>query len=172
MFWALVTGIGQTHHRLVLPYQQLPFVLLNLIDPGFSEEEKKHLSTWFWNLPRCCLCEALCQPLKALVHSESDLRLGYGLKLLQAIASTKTTNIEVENNFARAGAHTAGRGRNEFVQGLSAKHVLAEIKLLHRRSLQRSCLSEPDDGDHAPLENLLQTGASRDSLVMSESQGV
>ena len=164
------------YHRLVMPYQQLPFVLVNLIDPEFSDAAKQRLSTWFWNLPRCCLCQALCQPLKDHVASERDLRLGSGVKILQAVASTKTTNIEVENNFARAGSHSTGKGRNEFAQGLSAKHVLAEVKLLHRRSLQRcSLMPESGDSQQVPIEDGSQPGASGsdlgDSLVISESQG-
>lgn len=152
MFWALTTQIGQTYHRLVMPYRSLPFILANLIDDDVVSEEKRELASWFMALPRCCLDAATSYPLREIIKTEWDLLHGCGVKILQSICSTKTTNIEVENNFARAhSSKMTGRGRNEFVQSMSAKHLLSEIKLHHRKTVERAHKNGSTTGDQPYL---------------------
>ncbi len=134
-----MTAIGQTYHRLVMPYKKPPFVLANLVNPLIDSAEKHKLAQSFLTLPKCCCCMAFCSPLRDLVDNIPDLLDGIGAKALKSLASTKVTNIEVENNFARAhSSKLTGRGRNEFVQSMAAKHLLSEIKLQHLKSIRRA----------------------------------
>lgn len=159
MFWALITGIGQTYHRLVLPYLMAPLVLVKIVDPSIDIAEKCQLARWFLSLPRCCLCAGVGQPLRDLVTTEDDLLTGVGAKILQSIGSTKITNIEVENNFARAhSSQVTGRGRNQFFGSLAAKHLLSEIKLQHRKTIQQH---DTDEGNkHVASRTLPLQGPS------------
>ena len=122
-----------------MPYKKPPFVLANLVDPSIDNADKRMLAQSFLRLPRCCCCMAFCSPLRDLVDNVHDLLNGIGAKALQSLASTKVTNIEVENNFARAhSSKLTGRGRNEFVSSMAAKHLLSEIKLQHLKWTKRA----------------------------------
>ena len=138
LFWCLATGVGQTHRRLVGPYRNLPLSLAVLVDPLATRDSKNGMAKWFLELKECCLCSAFCVPLKRVATDETDMIEGKSNKVLQAAFQTKNTNIECETNFARAhSAKMATRGRNDFVQNMAAKHLLAEIKHCHKQFLER-----------------------------------
>ena len=83
------------------------------------------------------------KPLKHIILDEHDLLEGLGRDILTAAFQCKNINIEIENNFARiAKMKAAGHGKSDKSSHLFSKHLLAELKALHR-----SCLSHANQSD-------------------------
>ena len=138
LFWCCVITVGHLWRRLVKPYRSLPLCLARLVDPLVSEGAKVKLARWLLSLRECCLCAGFLKPLRSLVHSVDDCLYGIGQHILQSAFHGKSTNIEVETNFARAGSMLAAtRGRSDKTPSMFAKHVLAEMKASHQTILKR-----------------------------------
>ena len=133
--WLCVTGSGQLWRRFIYPYSLPPLCLGKLCDSRVSNVEKQNLADWYVSLPDCCRSTSFCKPLLTLCTSASDLcPNGILHTTLDACFRTPATNIQCENNFARAqSAKQATRGRSDHSSQLCAKHILAEVKALHRK---------------------------------------
>ena len=148
MFWTLIAAIAETHHRLIEPYLTIPLSLASLIDPEVSDAKKEEVSRHFLQLPPCCCCQAVCLPLRRMATDSESLIRGSCSHVLESIFATKNTNIEVENNFARAhSAKITSRGRNDYLPSLASKHILAELKTCHRISLERKATTSTQHHD-------------------------
>lgn len=133
--------MGQIDHRLVKPYRRLPLQLGCLINPHLSEGRRVAIAERFLQMKPCCVDQCFGQPvlksMRVAGGSQSivppnpfhgDLVLGL---------RTKVSNIEIEDNFARASSsRCAMRGRNHNASSMTAKHVTAEAKLMLRRQVE------------------------------------
>ena len=119
--------------RLVRSYQVLPFCLARLVDVDRSFDEKQVIANWFMKRSRCCLDAAFSRGLRDRARTEDDLLPGGSLYGVLELAFTgKNTNVETENNFARAQkAQRTGQGRSVLSTSMAAKHVLSEAKRYH-----------------------------------------
>lgn len=109
-----------------------------LVNPRLDEQKRVLLAEQFIALPACCKDELFSQPLL------NDLQEAGGPTAMlpthafhhDVVLSmrAKISNIEIENNFARASnARTALRGRHHNISSMAAKHVTAEGKLAYCR---------------------------------------
>ncbi|CAE7803730.1 unnamed protein product [Symbiodinium sp. CCMP2592] len=130
-FWCLVTAIGQLTARLVRPYQTLPLCLARLVDEDVSMDARRVIAHWFVNTcGDCCLDAAFSKLLHSKCSGADDLLPDGSLHgVLQLAFCGKNTNIEAENNFARA--QKAAQARTSLSTSMAAKHVLSEAKRCH-----------------------------------------
>jgi hypothetical protein len=137
MFWCLLTALGQTHHRLVRRYEQYPYCLAQLIDTTIPVAERSALADRFLNKNLCCVDCYYSVPLRATVSSATDLLPPSAASdKLEVTFRQKQVNIEIETNFARAASQRSTmRGRAHTEISALSKHVSAEIKLGHKRSI-------------------------------------
>ena len=103
-FWCCVIGVGHLLHRLVEPYQRLPWALARLVDKRCRDADKAAIAAWFMGLHDCCLDEGFSAKVRRMATGGSvDLLPGGRLHLqLKSSFHSKNTNMTVENNFARA----------------------------------------------------------------------
>ena len=140
-FWCCVIGVGHLLHRLVEPYQRLPWALARLVDKRCRDADKAAIAAWFMGLHDCCLDEGFSAKVRRMATGGSvDLLPGGRLHLqLKSSFHSKNTNMTVENNFARAQtAQCVARGNSGQASSLSARHMLAECKRLHVRDVTLS----------------------------------
>ena len=138
LFWACTITAGHLWKRLIRPYRQPPLCLARLLCKRTSEAGKRRIADWVLNCPECCQCKAFIKPLRALCSTPNDLMCGLGFKVVYAAFHTKNVNIEVENAFARVSSMAAAtRGRSDRSSSLFAKHLLSELKSIHRNAVQR-----------------------------------
>lgn len=139
MVWLCLNACGQLWRRFVYPYSLPPLSLGKLCDPHLVDSSQRDLAKWYFNLPSCCRSQSFCEPLLQHVHDPADLcRHGKLHGALESCFRTTSVTIECENNFARAqSAKQATRGRSDHSCTLAAKHILAEIKAVHKKDLQR-----------------------------------
>ena len=123
--------MGQLNHRLCRKYKQLPLSLGQLINTDLNVEQREALMKQYLSLKDCCVERHFAAPVLA------DLRMDGldGLKDdLKMAFRSKTSNIEIETNFARASSsRMAMRGRSHTIPSMTAKHVVSEIKMIHSR---------------------------------------
>lgn len=117
-----------------------------LVDPSLQEEYKTNLAVFMCSLKSCCIEKLFSQPViqaawdesgntdtasaaQALIHGSvgSDLQLAL---------RSKTSNIEIELNFARASSsRSTAHGKACHISSMVSKHITSELKLAQRRSL-------------------------------------
>ena len=109
-----------------------------LVDYRLDPQEKQVIARWFYNRSRCCLDVAFSKCLRDKMQTAEDvLPNGRLYGVLQLAFTGKNTNIETENNFARAArARAATSGRNVVSTNMCSKHVLAEAKRYHLLDIQ------------------------------------
>ncbi len=173
LFWACVITTGHIWKRLIRPYRMPPFCLARLVDVNTPPVAKQQLADWVMNLHPCCLCDEFLKPLRTIATSSADLLSGEGHKCLVAAFQTKNVNIEVENNFARANAmQSANNGHTTKSETLFAKHVLAEMKTVHRTCIKHHDRFEKPVVFHNPpaanaVANDMDSDLAVTSLVLS-----
>ena len=130
-FWCLVTGVGQLTARLIRPYQSLPLSLGRLVDEDLSTDVRRVIAHWFVHTcGECCLDSSFSKTLHSKCSKTEDLLPNGSLYgVLQLAFCGKNTNIETENNFARA--QHACQARTSQSTSMAAKHVLCEAKRYH-----------------------------------------
>lgn len=89
--------------------------------------------------------------LRSAVQSDDDLLPGGRFEgVIRLLSITKVLNIEIEDNFARAAAmRRAGAGRPYSQHGAGAKHVLAELKAMHLKSVRKAIAKNPAKKERA-----------------------
>lgn len=151
--WLCVNAVGQLWRRFIQPYSVPPLCLGRLCDSSETLEAKQSLASWYFNLKPCCRSESFCKPLLQKASAAQDLCPNGRLHgVLVACSRTKNTNIELENNFARAQSiKKTCRGREDHSTQLAAKHLLAEVKLAHSKDILR--LSNSEYAEPAPKQS-------------------
>ncbi len=139
-FWYTLMALGQLQHRLLKPYQRLPLKMAKLVDTSIPQHRRLDLAAAFCALDKCCLDPLFAQPvIQAARDAGGSHTLVSGTLAddLGVAMRTKTSNMEIELNFARASnARQVTRGRSDTISSMIAKHVSAEVKLGHQRSLR------------------------------------
>ena len=134
----------------MFPYSLPPLCLGMLCDQRVDMTDKESLASWYFNLPHCCRSQSFCRPLLSHAQDSRDLLPGARLSgTLEACFRTPCTNIQCENNFARAqSAKLATRGKSDHSSQLCGKHVLAEMKATHLKDARRKAAHAyfPRDG--------------------------
>ena len=140
-FWYTVVTVGQMHHRLLKPYQQLPLQMAQLIDESYPVEYRTNLATEMIALKQCCVDPLFARPVLDCAMLEGGARsmvVGTLRNDLEAALRVKASNMEIELNFARsANCRTSMHGKKHGIPSVVAKHVTAEIKLAQHRKQQR-----------------------------------
>eukprot|EP00438_Fugacium_kawagutii_P002505 Skav232494 [mRNA] locus=scaffold3757:91032:92048:- [translate_table: standard] len=122
--------------KLVQKHSQYPFALAAILDPEFPQEQKVHLLDDFFSLSPCCLEQGTCVDLKttfADIGVQACLQPGSRFfQTLVMLFTSKTSNVELENNFARSSSSRAYlRGRRHSSATMSVKHLISELKHQH-----------------------------------------
>lgn len=147
----------------MFPYSLPPLCLGKLCDQRIDITEKESLASWYFSLPTCCRSQSFCQPLLSHAQDSKDLLPGAKLSgTLEACFRTPCTNIQCENNFARApSAKLATRGRSDHSSQLCGKHILAEMKACHlkdaRRTAANAYFPKEEDDQVEPIQDCHQT---------------
>lgn len=168
LFWCCVSTVGHLWHRLVAPYRQPPLNLARLVDHRTNERYKRRLAQWFLDLPDCCQCSSFLKPLGALKLTQDDLLEGCGRSILHAAFHCKNTNLEVEDNFARAvSMKGACRGKTDKSHTMFSKHLLADLRAAHLKDRMRA-EAGLDNADQQRHEAYL---VARDGVAALEDEG-
>ena len=126
--------------RQVRKHLQFPWSLAVLLDSAFPRQAKEQVLNDFFSLDECCLEVGAARPLKVkFAHQGLDcLMPGSGfIQVLLCLFSSKTTNVELENNFARSSsARSYVRGRRHNTSTMISKHILSELKHQHTIAMQ------------------------------------
>lgn len=135
-FWYTLITLGQLQHRLVKPYERFPLKLASLVDATKSLDSRLNLARDFCGMSSCCLGPLFSNPVNQAARDEGgshSLVTGQLSKELEIAFRSKTSNIEIELNFARAScSRQSMHGRAHNISSMAAKHVSAEIKLAQR----------------------------------------
>ena len=112
--------------------------MAKLVDTNIPEYQRLDLAAAFCALDQCCVDPLFAQPvIQAAIDAGGSHTLVSGTLAddLGMAMRTKTSNMELELNFARASnARQVTRGRSDTIGSMVAKHVSAEVKLGHQRS--------------------------------------
>ena len=137
LFLCLLDATASMWRRQVLIYTMFPWKLLAILDPDISEEEAVALVKEFLGLWECCCDDGVTlvwlrqfgkQTALHLLQAGSSFRAA-----LLLLALSKVTNIEIEDNFARAStARSANRGHMACASTVASRHVLSELRKQHR----------------------------------------
>ena len=136
LFHCTIDVAGALWKRQVLMCERFPWKLIAILDPGISEDEIRQLLSEFKSLDECDMDEGVTKIWHQLYGTSSDedlLRTGSDFRCaVLLLALNKVTNIEIENNFARASSSRAYcRGKPHGVATMCSKHTLAELRHSH-----------------------------------------
>lgn len=139
-FQLLVDMSSSVWKRQHLKYTMFPWALAPILDAQFPSDEKKQLLSRFFQLADCCLEDGYALPLKDKFGMDSvDACLAPGSLFVQALLmtfSSKTQNVQLENNFARSSSSRMYlRGKQQSSTTMITKHVAAEAKHNHVAAL-------------------------------------
>lgn len=140
-FWYVVITIGQLYHRMIKPYRQFPLRLGQVVDPSMTEMRRLQVAGEFCSLNSCCVDKLFSEPILKEAHLRGGaeaLTKGPLASDLAVALRGKTSNVELELNFARASSsRSINHGRGHNIAAMCAKHITAEIKLGQRRVLSK-----------------------------------
>ena len=140
-FQMLLDMTASVWRRQVRKHQQFPWLLAALLDPDVPQRQREDLLSSFFALSPCCLEPGTALPLKQKFAPVGLSCLDRGSTFQQTLLcmfSSKSTNVELENNFARSSSARAYvRGRKHTTATLSCKHILSELKHQHLLAMQR-----------------------------------
>ena len=139
-FQLLVDMSSCVWKRLARKHLAYPWRLAMLLDPHCSATTKENLLADFFGQNMCCLESGSSQDLKTRFEAigvQGCLELGSSfMRLMVLMFSSKTTNVQLENDFARA---TTSRsylhGQRHCASTMASKHLLAELKHQHLLAL-------------------------------------
>jgi len=167
--------------RIVYKYNQYPWLFGAVLDPRFPDDQKNDLLTDFFSKPDCCLEPGAARDLKKMFQTTgvSDcLKLGSDFfRVLMMIFTAKSTNVEIECNFARSTcSRSFMHGQRHCAATMSCKHLLAELKHQHllaleldKNSVNRKRKFEAEPNNNLPALSLigstLQTSETVDADV-------
>jgi hypothetical protein len=142
LFHCFIDVIGGMWKRQVRLYELYPWKMLALLDPDITDAESLALLQEFKQLRACDMDEGVTKVWHALYSGLSDADLlmpGSDFKgALLLLALNKVTNVEIENNFARASSSRSYcRGRSHDASTMACKHFLAELIHVHKQSEHR-----------------------------------
>lgn len=139
LFGMLVDVSSSVWRREHIKHLIYPWKLACLWDPKFPEGLKREILNSFLNLGDCCLDDGFSKPLRDRLQSEMlavENQLGGEGKLnkiLFAAFTSKSQNVELENNFARSSSSKMYvRGKLHSSTTMSCKHTIAEIHHNHK----------------------------------------
>lgn len=117
----------------------------------------------YLQLPECCLDEWFSKPVIESIRSEGGhqaiLPGGSLLHDLELAFQGKTTNIQLELNFARsASMRSCMRGRKHSISSMVSKHVAAECKLFHLRQRENEAKRIADGAAESKLSGIADEG--------------
>ena len=142
-FWYTMIVLGQLHARLVKPYQRIPLQMAQLVDSSVSDDDRLQLAQNMCQLSPCCVESMFGAPVLQCISDNGGpdpdtILRGPIASDLQVAFRGKTSNMEIELNFARAScSRQCLHGRAHNIGSMVAKHVSAEVKLGHCRSLTK-----------------------------------
>ena len=117
--------------------------MAQLADSSLSEEKRLEVANDMCRLDKCCVDPLFGWPVLQAIQQEGGVThdtiiSGPLASDIQASMRGKTSNIEIELNFARAACcRQSMHGRAHNIPSMVAKHVSAEIKLGHSRYLRK-----------------------------------
>ena len=128
--------------NLVYPYQQYPWRLLRMLHSETTFDDRVGMIDTFKACGPCCLDLGFSSVLKRLWGMEPSNQLAHTnsefLGALVLLGCSKTSNVEVETNFARAtSARICNRGVRHDASTMASKHVISELAHQHNMAFQR-----------------------------------
>lgn len=160
VFFYLLMCIGQLQERLIRPYLMLPLSMGALVDTSRLPEERISLAQSMLQKRDCCVEKHFAAPvLMEMQQSGGAASVLPGSVLFDDLSTclrTKTYNLEIELNFARASnMRKAMRGRKHNIASMCSKHIGAEVKLAQRRR-QLACNKENHISTEKPTGALVE----------------
>ncbi len=138
--------MGQLDVRLIRPYRQQPWNIAQLCDTSISLPDRISFMQKLKELKPCCLERFFVRPFVNDVEDISDILPPSKLFDQLCLAfRCKNSNMEIENNFARALKMNKANPHN--ITSLVAKHITAELKLGQRRLMQHNSHREDHSED-------------------------
>lgn len=139
--------MGQLDARLIKPYQKQPWNISQLTDADYySNEERMAMLQSLKLQPPCCVERYFARPFLDSIDDPSDiLPPNQRYQELCLAFRQKVSNMELENNFARAAKMNQSNPHS--ISSMCAKHITSELKLAQRRLLNRA-----DSGSGLDLE--------------------
>ena len=139
-FQFLVDMASSVWKKLVAPHYCYPWSLAAILDPDCPHDFKVNLLRHFFSQSDCCLDDGASIPLKQRFSGRPvEERLAPSSDFMRAVVTmftSKITNVEIENNFARStSARAYLRGQRHCAATMSCKHLVAELKQQHLKSL-------------------------------------
>lgn len=143
MFEMLVDMASSIWRKQHLKHESYPWKLAPILDRDYPQELKRKVLTHFFGLSRCCLEDGYAGPLQEKFASAGiDECLRQGSSFMMCLVNTfcsKTQNVELENNFARASSARAYvRGNRHSSATMCCKHVASDIHESHQNALGMS----------------------------------
>lgn len=143
-FWCIIATMGQLDARLIRPYRRQPWNIAQLCDTSIPLPDRISFLQKLKGLKPCCLERFFSRPFVNDVEEISDILPPSNLFDQLCIAfRCKVSNMEIENNFARALKMNKTNPHN--ITSLVSKHITAELKLGQRRMIHHT----PHQEDHS-----------------------
>ena len=143
-FWCIVATMGQLDVRLIKPYQRQPWNIAQLTDETIPLERRLTLFDDLKNKKPCCIERFFSKPFLNDVEEFADILPPNHLYNQLCLAfRTKVSNMEIENNFARALKMNTPNPHN--ITSMVGKHLTAEMKLGQRRMMHQHCRQHHQD---------------------------
>lgn len=138
--------MGQLDARLIRPYRRQPWNISQLCDTSIPLPDRISFFQKLKELKPCCLERFFAKPFVNDVEEISDILPPSNLfDQLCTAFRCKVSNMEIENNFARALKMNKTNPHN--ITSLVAKHVTAELKLGQRRLIHHNSHGEDHSQD-------------------------
>ena len=154
LFQFLMDMASASWRKLVLKYADYPWRLAIVLDPAYPVDLQKAELEMFFQMKDCCLEDGAAIGLRNEFADEdpSDC-LQCGSRFIQALVmcfTSKVTNVEIENNFARASSSRQYlRGKRHSSGTMVSKHILQELKQQHLKSLNMDARAKQRKRKHA-----------------------
>ena len=151
VFAAALLMVGHLWLRLVRRFETWPWLLVRLVCPDATAQERQEIATRLLEASDCCLDPGLARPLKHAVASQDELLSEEYLAFLtDAFAHCPVSNMPTEFRFARTRRHQSSCHSKALAAAtVAAKHVLSEAQNVHRNAGRLGAL-EPHTGASLP----------------------
>jgi hypothetical protein len=151
MFPILLDASSILWKRIYEPYFHDPWILLQLLSAKVSSRHKLELLARLRGSRECDLNPDFTVPffrMFAGIPDQELLKNKLFISVLVVLARNKDTNVEVENNFARASSSRQYlRGCIQDLTTMISKHVISEVRHQHVVSMLRENTKMPNETD-------------------------
>ena len=157
MHQILVKIQGHLWRRQVHTYTMAPWSTLRLLHSETSQQERVQIVDRLLKSPKCLIDEGFTGTVVKLAGAQAPKDVACQssdfMCQLFLLACSKTTNAEVETNFARAtAARSYMHGKVHNSSTMASKHCVAELAHLHHVQRQQEACAQEQSESKAPIK--------------------